>query len=246
MYDVPAFLAGSSTLSPIEREAVGPVEGRSLLHLQCHFGLDTLSWARLGAQATGLDFSPVAIDQARALAERAGLADRARFVCADIHDAAGALGPASFEVAFTSFGALCWLPDLAAWAQVVAACLRPGGAVHVVEFHPVLSMFDDDFQTIAFPYDGAGTPLVFEERGTYADREAPIQGRTYEWNHGLGTLVTALVDAGLRVERLAEYDWSPVAPFRGMVEVAPGRFRFERFGRNLPLVYALSARRPAG
>ncbi len=243
MYDVPGFMAGKSSLSSIEVDAVGSVEDKTLLHLQCHFGLDTLSWARLGAQVTGLDFSEVAIEEARSLAARAGLSDRARFVCANVYDAPAALGHEAFDVVFASFGALCWLPDLGAWARVVAACLRPGGSFHLVEFHPALMMLDESFETVGYPYDGQGRPERFDDEGTYADRQAPIRGPTYEWNHGLGTVVTSLRQAGLRIDSLTELDWSPVAAFPGMVEVSQGRYRFERFGDKLPLVYATSARK---
>lgn len=245
MYDVSGFLGGRSSLSDLERTLVGDVRDKRLLHLQCHFGLDTLSWARLGATVTGLDFSEPAIAQARSLAIETGLADRARFVCANVFDAPRALEGQTFDVVFTSLGALCWLPDMTAWAEVVAACLRPGGMFHMLEFHPVIDMLDERYEQLAFPYQ-TDEPLVFDEPGTYADRSAPIAGRTYEWNHGLGQVVSALLAAGLSLERLVEHDFAPCNPFPGMVEVAPGRFRFARFGAKLPLVYEVSARKPAG
>ena len=241
-YDLEAFRAGRSSLREIELAELGSVAGLDLLHLQCHFGQDTLSLARLGARATGLDFSPAAVDAARELALELGL--DARFVCADVYDAVQSLGGARFDRVFTSYGALGWLPDMRRWAEVVAGCLAPAGRVHVIEFHPVVWMFDDALETIHYAYDGRGEPIVEEVQGTYADRAAPIAARTHGWNHGLATVVQALLDAGLGLESLREHDYSPYDVFPGMREEEPGRFRVARHGRKLPLVYSLVARAP--
>jgi SAM-dependent methyltransferase len=240
-YDVAGFEAGALSLTPLEIEVVGDVRGQSLLHLQCHFGLDTLSWARLGAaRVTGLDFSDAALAEARALAIRVGLQDRARFVGASVYDAPAALGGDTFDLVFTSFGALAWLPELEGWAHAVARCLRPGGRFHLVEFHPAIWMFDDAFEKIVYPYDGGGY-IACNDQGSYADRSAPIVTRTFIWNHGLATVVGALLRAGLTLDRLAEYDYTPFAIFRDMVEVGPRRHRLRKFGDLLPLTFALSA-----
>jgi SAM-dependent methyltransferase len=237
-YDVPAFEAGADALTPIESAQLGDVRGRSLLHLQCHFGLDTLSLVRRGAIATGLDLSDVAIAEARALAARTGLA--ARFVEGNVYDAPALTG-ARYDVVFTSWGVLGWLPDLAPWARAVAGCLAPGGRFHLVEFHPLLSVWDDAFERVAYRYDG-GAPIVEENRGSYADRAAPIAPRTYWFNHGIATIVGSLLAAGLELVALTEHDWVPYDVFTETDEFAPGRYRLKRFGDRLPLALGLVAR----
>jgi SAM-dependent methyltransferase len=241
-YRLDAFKAGESSLRPIELEQVGDVRGRSPLHLQCHFGQDTLSCARLGARVTGLDLSDAAIAEARALAAELGIP--ARFVEGNVYDAPTLLGGEQFDVVFTSYGVVGWLPRLEPWARAVSSCLRPGGRFHLVEFHPVPWMWDDDFERIVHPYDAPGEPIVSEQTGTYADRSAPLQLRDVGFNHGLGSVMSALLAEGLVLERLAELDWSPYDIFPDMEEFLPGRFRMRRFGRNLPLVYGLVARQP--
>ncbi|HTN87142.1 MAG TPA: class I SAM-dependent methyltransferase [Sorangium sp.] len=242
-YDLASFRAGASSLKPIELEQVGDVRGKTLLHLQCHFGQDTLSWARQGARVTGLDLSDEAIKAARALAEELSL--DARFVEANTYDAPAALGGETFDIVFTSYGVLGWLPDMGRWARAAAACLKPGGVLHLVEFHPVVWTYDDAFEHIAYAYDGQGEPIMTEQTGTYADRSAPVKLQEVGFNHGIGTVVTALLDAGLTLERLREFDWSPYDIFPDMEEGPAGQFRMKKFGRRLPLVYALAARRRA-
>lgn len=242
-YDVDAFKAGACSLREIELAQVGDVAGKSLLHLQCHFGQDTLSWARRGARVTGLDLSGAAVTTARALAAELGV--DARFVEGNVFDAPALVGAETYDVVFTSYGVLGWLPRLGPWAQAVAACLRPGGAFHLVEFHPAVWVWDDAFERVAYAYDGPDVPIVSEQTGTYADRAAPVTLREVGFNHGLGAVVSALLDQGLRLEHLREYDWSPYDIFPDMEEFAPGRFRMRRFGARLPLVYGLTARSPA-
>jgi SAM-dependent methyltransferase len=239
-YDVAGFEAGALSLTPLEIEYVGEVRDQRLLHLQCHFGLDTLSWARLGARVTGLDFSEAALAEARALAIRVGLQDRARFVGANVYDAPAALGGETFDVVFTSFGALAWLPDLEGWARAIAGCLRPGGRLHLIEFHPAIWMFDDDFEEIVYRYDGGG-PITCNDQGSYADRSAPVVTRTFIWNHGLAATAGALLRAGLTLDRLEEYDYTPFAIFRDMEEIGPRQHRMRKFGDRLPLTFALTA-----
>lgn len=240
-YDLEGWKRGGCSLKPIEIEEVGDVRGRSLLHLQCHFGQDTLSWARRGAEVVGLDFSDEAIAAARALAAEVGLS--ARFVCADVHSAAAAVGE-RFDIVFTSYGVLGWLPDLDPWARQVAACLKPGGRFHLVEFHPFVWVFDDDLERIAYPWDSRGAPIRTEQRGTYADRDADIHVVDVNWNHGIGTVVTALLRAGLVLDGLREHDWTLYPVFPGSVEVAPGRFQVEKLP-GAPLTYSIAAHLPA-
>jgi SAM-dependent methyltransferase len=245
LYAVDAFLAGTSKLHAFEIDEVGPVDGLSLVHPQCHFGLDTLSWARRGARVTGLDFSAPAIEAARALADRAGI--EAEFVRADLYDAVAALGGRRFDVVYTGRGALNWLPDIERWAQVMAALLAPGGRFYLCEMHPVANVFADDSLTVTYPYFKPDGFVWDEDGGTYADPDAKTtHNRTVEWSHPLGAVVTALAQAGLRIELLHEHDRTFAIgwPF---LERDPGErlFRLPDGLPSLPLMYSLLATAPA-
>lgn len=242
-YAVDAFSKGKSSLNALEIDLVGDVEQKSLLHLQCHFGLDTISFARLGAKACGLDFSDVAIAEAQKLAGAEEGID-CTFVCSDVHAAPTAVGERTFDVVFTSYGAIGWLPDIEAWADAAVPCVAPGGRLVVVEFHPFIWMWDDDFSKLVYPWDSGGAPIVETEEGTYAEKSAPLVAKTVGWNHGLGNVVTALAKRGLVVERLEEKTRSPYNVFKSGKEDAPGEFYIERLGPNVPLIFGLSARRP--
>jgi SAM-dependent methyltransferase len=244
-YDVPAFLDGESALTEIVcaqmEAAVGSVEGLDLLHLQCHFGLDTLSWARLGATVTGVDFSPVAIERARELATQAGIT--ATFVEAD----AQALPPAldgQFDVVFASYGALCWIADLDAWFGGAARALRTDGKLVVVECHPLLLITDSaDPVVFGCPYLG-GVPLVEEWEGTYAGGDVDICQPTVGYPHGLGEIVTALIRSGLRIDDFTEYLRDPKQNDPGVLtRDDTGRSRLTLGGQDLPLTYSLRATR---
>ena len=239
-YDVPGFLNGGCSLRKPELELLGDVRGQTLLHLQCHFGLDTLSLARRGATVTGLDFSPRAVAEARRIAEKAGLS--ANFVESDVYRAPAALCGQRFDTVFTSYGVLGWLPDVRAWARVVADCLRPGGRLVLAEFHPVIWMFDDTIERITYPYQGG--PFTETSQGTYAAPDATFTHVNHGWNHGLGSVVDALLAAGLELRTLREFDTSPYNVFHDMEEVEPGQFCVRRHGRRLPLMYALVATAP--
>jgi SAM-dependent methyltransferase len=222
------------------------VTGRTLLHLQCHFGVDTLSWARLGARVTGVDFSERSIEAARRLARDTGLG--ARFICANVLDLPASLD-GEFDVVYTSRGVLCWLPDLAHWAQVVAHFLRPGGTFYVTEAHPCAMVWDDDPGVtdlrLRYPYFESSEPLAFPVVGSYADPHARVvQETSYEWVHSLGEIVTAVARVGLRIETLREFpflEWEmPYLARRddgtwGLPPGTPG---------ELPLSFSLKARKP--
>jgi SAM-dependent methyltransferase len=247
-YDLDAFRAGGVRIRPYEQEMVGDVTGRSLLHLQCHFGIDTLSWARLGARVTGADLSPDAIELARSLANDLGFPE-ARFVRSNLYDLPDALDGA-FDIVYTSRGVLGWLPDIRGWARVVAHFLAPGGTFFITEVHPVAQVFEADGVApgelrLAYPYWEHETPLTFEVKGSYADPTADVGELTeYGWDHGLGEVVTALIDAGLRIETLVEHpflDWK--ADF--LVEDGDGKWRLPRDSAGeLPLMFSLLARKP--
>jgi 2-polyprenyl-3-methyl-5-hydroxy-6-metoxy-1,4-benzoquinol methylase len=240
-YDVPGFLAGGDTLREFEKAEVGDVTGRRLVHLQCHFGLDTLSWARRGAAVTGLDFSVPAIETARELAARCGL--DARFVVSDVYDAQAALGE-TYDIVYTGLGALCWLPDLERWARVAAGLVRPGGFVYLSEFHPAGDMLDDEEgRTVAYDYFDRG-PRHWDEPGTYTDMTAKTgNNRSVEFNHGLGDVVSALAAAGLRVEFLHEHDHTLFRRFTTLERVGT-EYRQPAGRPRVPLMYSLRAARP--
>jgi SAM-dependent methyltransferase len=257
-YDVEGFKAGATSLWPLEREELGPFvhEGTSLLHLQCHFGLDTLSWARRGAAVVGLDFGDEAIALARRLAEETGLSGRAEFVCADVYDANRHLGDRRFDVVFVSWGAIEWLPDLDRWAAVVERHLEPGGVFYLAELHPFAQILDDEAPEgvfrVRYPYfHSPAEPAVDEISGSYADPDADTAGHVaYSWQHDLAEVVGALVGAGLRLEHLHEFPTSPAPSWPGMVQ-DEDRWWWLPDGeggrrKDLPLSYSLLASKPAG
>lgn len=238
-YGVPDFLNGGSTLKEIELELLGDVQGKTLLHLQCHFGLDTLSLARLGAQVTGIDLSDTAIAEARRIAESLGMA--AEFVCCNIYDLPQHLDR-QFDIVFTSYGVIGWLPDLDAWGAIVARYLKPGGRFVIAEFHPAVWMFDDDFTHVQYSYFQQEA-IVETVKGSYADRDADIENQSVGWNHSLDQTIRALLGNGLRITDFREYDYSPYDCFNKTVETAPGRFHIAGMESKLPMVFAIQAER---
>ncbi len=259
-YDMEGFLRGDKTLYPVETAEVGDVAGKSLLHLQCHFGMDTLSWARLGAKVTGLDFSAPAVEQARDLATRIGIPD-ATFVQANVYDAPQAVA-GQFDVVYTGIGALCWLHDIKEWARVVAHFLKPGGFLYLYEGHPMLWALDyereDQRLVLSEPYFETPRPMEFDSEFTYVDGPPLKAQRTYEWNHGLGEIATALIEAGLRLDFLHEHRevaWQALpwmVPADGSTATDGARHQSRTqwtlppAQRDLcPLMYSLKATRPA-
>lgn len=241
-YAMPAFLEGSSSLKSIELEQLGSIDGLRLLHLQCHFGQDTLSLARMGAQVTGVDISDKAIQEAQRLSSELQLP--ARFICCNIYDLSAQLGDTQFDVIFTSYGALPWLPDLKPWAALIARHLKPGGVFHLVEFHPVVWMFDNYFERVEYTY--FNSEVIEEEiEGTYADYDAAIGGKSYTWNHDLGEVIGALLQEGLQISQFRELDYSPYPCFPKVIESAPGQFQIPGLEGKIPMVYALKATKPA-
>ncbi len=238
-YNRAGFIAGEPALTPIELEELGDVKGKSLLHLQCHFGMDSLDWARRGAQVTGMDLSDAAIQEARRLNDEMGL--HAEFVCCNLYDLDQHL-KGTFDIVFTSYGVIGWLPDLDKWASLIARYLKPGGIFYMAEFHPVLWMFDDDFTHIKYYYDNREL-IVTENQGTYTDRQADIRGKEFSWNHSLGEVLNALMGAGLQMEFFNEHMYSPYPCFRNMVEPEKGRWCISGMEGKLPMVYSLRARK---
>jgi SAM-dependent methyltransferase len=238
MYDVEAFLGGKCSLTEIERELLGDIRGKSVLHLQCHFGQDTLSMARRGAIVTGVDFSTVAIGKARDLSRRTGL--DATFVECDVIELDQKLA-GKFDIVFASFGVLGWHEDLKRWAEIVAHFLSDDGKFCLAEFHPVFWMFNNDQTQIEYSYFKRGA-IVEQEQGAYSDRSVKNLGISYGWNHSLGEVFTALKSSGLYIADFLEYDYSPHNIFADGIE-EDGRFYAKPWRGLLPLVYALAAKK---
>jgi SAM-dependent methyltransferase len=244
-YDVNGFLAGRLSLNARERAevsaAIGDPSGADLLHLPCHFGLGTLSWARLGARVTGLDFSPVAVERARRLAASTGIA--ARFVQADAQQLPDDLAD-GFDLVFASYGVLCWIADIHAWMRSAVTALRPGGKLVLIDGHPLTQMIHAvDPVTFGFPYQG-GAAHHFDSRSSYASSATGLRNtHTVQYPHGLGDVVTGAVTAGLRVDALTEYLDTDVPEGRQdhMVHGDDDRWRLILGGQPVPLHYSLRA-----
>ena len=243
-YDVEGWLRDGRGPRAAEAEIVGDVAGLDLVHLQCHFGLDTLAWARAGARVTGLDFSAPALAEARAIAERAGLAGRSRFVCAEVYDAPAALG-STYDVVYVSLGALSWLPSVARWAEVVAALLRPGGRLFVHDVHPLSDALGEDELVVTSSYFEEPEPFVDDSSWTYTDGPLPPSGGAAVcWNHSLGEIVTAVASRGLVVEQLHEHDYTTFGRFPWLVRRGDGTYALPAGTPRVPLSFSLLARRP--
>ena len=241
-YDVASFKAGQERLRPFELREVGDVSGKDLVQLQCHFGIDTLSWARHGARVVGLDFSGPAVEQASRLAAELGL--DAEFVQADVYEAVAALGDRDFDVVYTGLGAINWLPDIRRWAGVAAALVRPGGFLYLAEFHPFTEVFGDEDLAVTHDYFHSAEPEVWDEPGTYADFEAEtVHNTTYEWKHTIGDVVSAVVEAGLVLELLHEHDYTLFPRWPFLEKSGFDTYRLPEGTPRLPLMYSLLARK---
>jgi len=228
-YDVAGFLKGKNTLTSIELDEVGDVSGKDLLHLQCHFGLDTLSWARLGARVTGVDLSSSAVEKATMLSKQLQL--DSHFICSDLYSF-GDSCEAEYDIVFTSYGVLCWLPDLDKWAKVIARSLKPGGVFYMAEFHPF-----NDFLS-GYPYFHQTEPDV-ENEGTYTENDKGDTSTLVTWAHPLSDVVNALLKVGIQICQLNEYPYSPYNCFAGMTEGEKGKFYLSHQGQPIPLVYTI-------
>lgn len=238
-YNVEAFMDGASSLNEIELAFLTDLNGKTVLHLQCHFGQDTISLERLGAMVTGIDLSDKAIEAAKEMAEE--LQSKAKFICCDIYDLPNHLNQ-QFDYVFTSYGTIGWLPDIDKWAAIVSHYLKPGGTFVFAEFHPVIWMYDDQFEGIIYSYFKEN-PIIELETGSYADRSAPVTTSSITWNHGLSEVVQALINSGLRIDVLKEYNYSPYNCFHKAVQMEPKKFGIENMEGKLPMVYAVVAKK---
>lgn len=247
-YDVEQWLRDQPKPRPRELELLGDVSGLRLLHLQCHFGLDTLAWARAGAAVTGLDFAPAAVAAAQDIARRAGLAHRSTFIWADVYEAVEALGRAQFDIVYVSLGALCWLPDVDRWAVQVGSLVAPAGRFYLHDVHPLAWALADERPEVKRSYFQEAEPLVEDYGCTYTDAAVKMSNtRQYEWNHGLGETVSALINQGLRLERLEEHDWAVWPQFAWLVKTSAGTWAIPPDKPRLPLTFTvLASRGPLG
>jgi SAM-dependent methyltransferase len=248
-YRVEEFKAAAIGTEPNIPDDIGDVAGRSMLHLQCHFGMDSLMWVRQGARVTGVDFSPRAVEEARKLSAETGL--QAEFVESDIMTLPDAL-TGEFDIVITYYGTITWLPDITRWGEVVGHFLKPGGLFYIADTHPVAQLYDiekgDDAPKIVRPYFTGGRAERCEtEGGTYADPNAPREERvTYEWQHTIGGVIESLIGAGLRIDYLHEfpytfYDMFYYADPSPMEQGEDGWWRMRKGGGDLPLMFSIKA-----
>jgi 2-polyprenyl-3-methyl-5-hydroxy-6-metoxy-1,4-benzoquinol methylase len=236
-YAMDAFMKGASSLNDIELDLMGDIKGKSILHLQCHFGQDSLSLSRMGAKVTGVDFSDIAIHKAQELNVACAL--DAEFICCDIYELKEYLDK-KFDIVFTTYGTIGWLPDIARWAELIAHFLKPGGKLVFADFHPVVWMLDENFEGVKYNYFNA-EPIIEKSEGTYADTKADIQYETSSWNHSLDEVIGALLGCALQITSFREYDYSPYNCFKGMEKMDERKYRVTRLGNKIPIVYSITA-----
>ncbi len=236
-YDLDSFKSGKTSLNSIELEALRDVTAKSLLHLQCHFGMDTMSWQRLGAMCTGVDISDEGIKLAKKLNAELGL--KAEFVCCNVLETSQHISE-TFDIVFTSYGTIGWLPDLNPWAKMIASRLKPEGVFYIVDFHPIAWMYDYTVSPPQLKYGYQQKEVIYEEyEGTYADGGSKMVSKEYGWNHSLGALVSSLANAGLRIDYLKEHEFTPYDIFPGLIRKKNGLFELEN--GLYPLIYELKA-----
>jgi SAM-dependent methyltransferase len=235
---------GGIALDEIELREIGEVSGKKMLHLQCHIGTDTLSWARLGAAVTGVDFSAESLAYARKLQQELGLP--ATFLQSNVYDLRTVL-EGQFDIVYTSRGVLCWLRDLEEWGRIVAHFLRPGGTFYIIESHPFAHVMEGTpggALAITYPYFHAPDPTRWDAgEGDYADATYVTRNPSYEWQWSMGDILNAVIDAGLQIEFLHEYDRLFFKLYPEMVEGPPRWYRLPQYAGKLPLVFTLRAKK---
>lgn len=234
-YNNEAFLNGECTLKQIELDLLGNIEGKSILHLQCHFGQDSISLARRGAKVTAIDLSDVAIQRAQEFAEQLNV--DVEFICSNIYDLPAILNK-KFDIVFTSYGVISWLPDLDQWAEVISLYMKPKSRFIFVEFHPVVWMFDDNFEKVGYSYFNTGEQVETFE-GTYADRNAPLQDETVNWNHSIADSLNGLIKSGIIIKSFNEFDYSPYNVFAHTIEIEKDKYRIKHLEDKIPMVFAI-------
>lgn len=236
-YDVEGFKNGENALGPIVTKEMPEVNGKSLLHLQCHFGLDTLSFARMGAEVTGVDLSSKSIEEARKLSEE--LQIPATFVESNVMTMDEVIEE-TYDIVYTSYGAICWLPDIDAWAEQVAKRLKPGGLFYMAEFHPYLYMWEWKDEKIAYPYFSKGKVFHEKAEGSYTDGSETLQFDEYFWIHAISDVYKALMNSGIKVIGFSEFDYNPYPCFEGIKKRAEKEYVYEVNGQNIPAVFSIT------
>jgi 2-polyprenyl-3-methyl-5-hydroxy-6-metoxy-1,4-benzoquinol methylase len=239
-YDNAAFLAGKNSLHDIELGLLGDVQNKEILHLQCHFGQDSISLARMGAKVTGVDFSENAINEAHVLNQKAGTS--CHFICSDVYSLSEKLNH-QFDIVFTSYGVIGWLPDLSKWARLIHQFLKPGGRFIMAEFHPLIWMYDNDLEKIKYSYFNI-EEIVESEKGTYADTDSALETTSVTFNHSLSEVIQNLLLCNLKLSHFSEYDYSPYHCFSNMIEVKANHFMIKGMEGKWPLVYVIEAIKP--
>ena len=241
-YNLDDFMKNPNSLHSVELEALGDVKGKSLLHLQCHFGMDSLSWAKLGADVTAVDFSNKGIELAKSLSKKLNIP--ARFICSNVYDLLEILDE-KFDIVYTSYGVLYWLPDIPKWGEIVSRYVKEGGTFFISEFHPVFGILGEDRSsniTIEYPYFDQDEPMYFNEDGSYADPSATLCNKeTYGWAHSLSTIINSLINAGLTIRNFNEYPYSVDKLLSFMVKGADGYYRLRESDQELPLMFSIEA-----
>ncbi len=237
MYKMDAFKSGETSLMPYELKALADVNGKSLLHLQCHFGQDTLSWSRMGAKSVGVDLSDEGIKLAKELNEELKL--DAKFVCCNVLDASKHVSE-TFDIVYTSYGTIGWLPDLKPWAKMISERLKVGGTFYIVEFHPMLWMFDYVDGKPEMKYHYNRDDVIYDEyEGTYANQASKMVSKEYGWNHGLSEVVNSLIEAGLQIDYFNEYDESPYDVFPDLIKLDNGMYKMK--DQLFPMLFEIKA-----
>lgn len=234
-YDLEGFIKGSCSLNEIEIDLLGDVANKSILHLQCHFGQDTLSLERRGAKCTGIDLSNESIKKAKELNKKLNL--DATFICTDLYSYLNEIDT-TYDLVFTSYGTIGWLPDINKWAQVISKALKPNGKLIFVEFHPFVWTMNPELTEIEYSYFN-NEAIIEESTGTYADVTSSISYTEVSWNHGLAEVFQALKNNNIHIEDFKEYNYSPYNSFKNLEEIAPRKFQFKNFKGMIPMVYSL-------
>lgn len=237
LYNLESFKKGKSSLFSIEKEEMGSVRGKSLLHLMCHLGMDTLSWARAGAIVTGVDFSDQSIKLAKKLSKDIKIP--ANFLCSDIYNLPKVLHK-KFDIVFTSYGVLCWLKDLKKWAKIINHFLRPGGTFYIAEIHPFTNILSYDFK-LFYKYFKKG-PYIDDSSGTYSDWGADVKGETFEWSYTISDVINALIEKGFKIEYIHEFPFTIYDQFPGFMEKnKKGQYVLKNKKIQIPLLFSIKA-----
>lgn len=238
-YFVDEFINGRTSLNSIELELLGNIKDKKILHLQCHFGQDSISLSRSGAKVTGVDLSDEAISAAYNLAKKCET--DTQFIVSDVYELPNILDQ-KFDIVYTTYGTIGWLPDLKKWAKIISTFLKPGGKLIFVEFHPFIWMFNDDFTEIKYDYF-QGEPIIETSEATYADQSAKISLQEVGWNHEISDVIQSLIDENLEIKNMQEYNYSPYSCFKNMIEIEKGKYQIPQFGAKVPYVYSLVAQK---